>query len=82
VFDAALDNHFFIWVFIKGLEDNIAAQVELAKQERDRLAPLMAELKRTTDPTRKAELKQELAAVKTEFRMKRRSARYSLFAGM
>ena len=54
---------------------------ELARQEKERLAPLKAELKGTPDPARKAELEREIAAVKDEFRTKRRNARDSLFLG-
>lgn len=52
---------------------------ELAKAERDRLAPKKAELKSTTDAARRAELKQEIEAIKAEFKTKRKNARYSLF---
>ena len=54
---------------------------ELARQEKERLAPLRAELKDTSDQARKAELKREIAAVKDEFRTKRKNARHSLFIG-
>jgi hypothetical protein len=53
---------------------------ELAKEEHDRLAPLMAELKDATDPNLKAVVRQNIAAVKKEFQTKRRNAKYCLFA--
>ena len=53
---------------------------ELAEEERERLAPLKDELKRTAGPARKGQLKQELAAIRAEFREKRKNARCSLFA--
>ena len=55
-------------------------QDELAKQERERLDPLKAELKTTADPSRKDEVRREIAAIKAEFKTKRKNARYSLFA--
>lgn len=55
-------------------------QDELARQEKARLTPLKTELKETPDAQRKAQLEQEIAAIKAEFRMKRKNARYSLFA--
>ena len=54
-------------------------QNELAKQETDLIAPLKSELKETSDAQRKAQLKQEIAAIKAEFRTKRKNARYGLF---
>ena len=53
---------------------------ELTKEEKSRLGPLQAELKAATDPSRRVELKKEIAAVKAEFKAKRKNARYSLFA--
>jgi hypothetical protein len=53
---------------------------ELTKEEKTRLGLLRAELKTVTDPSRRDELKRAIAAVKAEFKAKRKSARYSLFA--
>jgi hypothetical protein len=53
---------------------------ELTKEEKSRLGPLQAELKAATDPSRRDELKRDIAAVKAEFKAKRKNARYSLFA--
>ncbi len=53
---------------------------ELTKEEKSRLGPLQAELKAATDPSRRDELNREIAAVKAEFKAKRKNARYSLFA--
>lgn len=53
---------------------------ELDKEEKSRLGPLQSELKATTDPSRQDELKRDIAAVKEEFKTKRKNARYSLFA--
>jgi len=55
-------------------------QDELAKEERERLGPLKAELKTTADPLRRDDLRREIAAIKAEFKTKRKNARYSLFA--
>jgi hypothetical protein len=55
-------------------------QDELAKQEKTLLAPLKTELKETSDVERKTQLKQEIAAIKADFRAKSRNARYCLFA--
>jgi hypothetical protein len=51
----------------------------LAKEQHARLAPLKEELKNAFDPTRKAELKQQIAAVEAEFRTKQKNADFSLF---
>ena len=53
---------------------------ELKKEEKARLVPLRDDLKRTADPARRDELKREMAAIKAEFKTKRKNARYSLFA--
>jgi ribosomal protein L29 len=53
---------------------------ELGKQEKAKLEPLKSEMKATTNPGRKAELRQLIADIKTEFKTKRKNARYSLFA--
>jgi len=53
---------------------------ELAKEERTRLAPLEAEMKKSTDPIVKARLKEEIRKIKTDFKDKRKSASRSLFA--
>jgi hypothetical protein len=53
---------------------------ELTKEEKSRLGPLQAELKAATDPSRRVELKKEIAVVKAESKAKRMDARYSLFA--
>jgi hypothetical protein len=53
---------------------------ELTKEEKMRLAPLQSELKTATDPSRRDELKRDIAAVKAEFKAKRKNARYSVFA--
>jgi hypothetical protein len=53
---------------------------ELTKEEKSRLGPLQAELKAATDPSRLDELKRDVAAVKAEFKAKRKNARHSLFA--
>jgi len=53
---------------------------ELAKEEKARLDPFTTELKNATDPDRKEELKLKIAAIKAEFRIKRKNARSSLFA--
>ena len=53
---------------------------ELAKEEKASIAPLKTELKEATDPAVKTEIKAQIAAIKTAFRTKRRSARYSLFS--
>lgn len=52
----------------------------LAQQARARLAPLRLKLKTAADPARRAELKRLIAAIKTEFRARRRHSSYSLFA--
>ncbi len=52
----------------------------LAQQEKARLAPLRVELKTASDPARRAELKRRIAAVKNEFRARRRHASYNLLA--
>jgi len=52
---------------------------ELTKEEKSRLEPLQSELTAATDPARRAELKRDIAAVKAEFKTKRKNARYSLF---
>jgi hypothetical protein len=52
----------------------------LTKEEKSRLGPLQAELKAATDPSRLDELKRDVAAVKAEFKAKRKNARHSLFA--
>ncbi len=52
---------------------------ELTKEEKARLDPLTTELKNTTAPTRREELKLKIAAIKAEFRTRRRNARSSLF---
>lgn len=53
---------------------------ELAKQAKALVDPLKTELKETSDAQRKVQLKQEIAAIKVEFRTKRRNARYNLFS--
>jgi hypothetical protein len=53
---------------------------ELTREEKTRLAPLQAELKTATDPSRRDELNRDITAVKAEFKAKRKNARYSLFA--
>jgi hypothetical protein len=53
---------------------------ELARGEKNRLAPINDALKKTADPVAKERLKKEAAAVKAEFAAKRENARYSLFA--
>jgi hypothetical protein len=53
---------------------------ELTKTEKARLGPLQVEFKATTDPSRRDELNREIVAVKTDFKAKRKNARYSLFA--
>jgi hypothetical protein len=53
---------------------------ELAKQEKTQRAPLETELKETLDAERKVQLKQEIAAIKAEYRIRRKNARHSLFA--
>ena len=53
---------------------------KLTKEEKSQLGPLQAELKAATDPSRRDELKRDIAAVKAEFKAKRKNARYSLFA--
>lgn len=53
---------------------------ELGKQEKAQLAPLQAELKTVTDPTRRDELNRQIAEIKAQFKTKRKNARYSLFA--
>jgi hypothetical protein len=52
----------------------------LAREERERLAPLKAEIQSTADPRRQDELRAQVAAVRAEFRKRRQAARYSLFA--
>jgi hypothetical protein len=52
---------------------------ELAKEQESRLAPLKMELKKTSDAARKARLKEEIAAIKAEYRQKRKNAGYGLF---
>lgn len=54
-------------------------QDELRNEERQRLAHTTVELRSTTDAARRAELKQEIAAIKAEFKTRRQNARYSLF---
>ena len=53
---------------------------ELAKEERERLDTLKAELRTATDPDRKTDLKRAIAAIKAEFKANRKNARYSMFA--
>jgi len=55
---------------------------ELAKAEKVRLSPLKDAMKQTTDSKVKARLKKEIDNIKTEFKAKRESAKYSLFAKM
>jgi len=52
----------------------------LAKQEKQQLAPLLSELESTSDPARRQEIGERIAAVKAEFKAKRKAALYSLFA--
>jgi len=51
----------------------------LSEEERERLAPLKAELKQACEPEHKVRLKQEIAAIKAEFRQKRKAAGQSLY---
>ena len=53
---------------------------ELAKEEKRLLAPLAAELKETSDPARTRQLEEQIAAIKADFKAKRKAAMYSLFA--
>jgi len=53
---------------------------ELNRDERKRLAPLEAELEKTADPARSAEIKRQIAMIESEFKTKRKNARFSLFA--
>lgn len=53
----------------------------LKDEERERLAPLKAELKRASDAEHKSKLKQEIAAIRAEFGRKRHAAKHSLFLG-
>lgn len=53
---------------------------ELTNEEKSLLAPLRAQLKTVTDPARRDELKRAIAAVRAEFKRKRKNARSSLFA--
>lgn len=55
-------------------------QDELAKEERERLGPLKAELKNSADPLRGDDLRREIAAIEAEFKKRRKNASYSLFA--
>ncbi len=71
----AQDRHTGFWA-----PGRAAFAEELAQQAKARLAPLRLELKTASDPARRAELKRRIAAVKDEFRARRRHASYSLFA--
>jgi hypothetical protein len=51
----------------------------LAKEERDRLAPLETELKKSVNPAAKARLKEKIHRIKADFKAKRKSASGSLF---
>lgn len=52
---------------------------ELTRQEKALLAPRESELKETADPARKSELERQIAAIKADFKAKRKAAMYSLF---
>lgn len=51
----------------------------LSKDEAERLASLKAELRATKDPQRRAELKQQIADIKRQYRQKRTDAAYCLY---
>lgn len=52
----------------------------LTNEERDRLAPLKEQLRKTADAEEKTQLKQAIARVRAEFRQKRKDANHSLFS--
>jgi len=51
----------------------------LSEDEAERLAPLKAELRATKDRQRRGELNQQIAAVKREYRQRRKDAGYCLY---
>jgi len=53
---------------------------QLAKEEKQKLDALRAKLKAETQPERQAKIKEEIDAVNREYKGKRRSADYSLYA--
>ena len=55
-------------------------RAELDRQEQASLAPLKDKLNQTSGPTEKDALKEQIRAIKKEYREKRKDARYSLFA--
>lgn len=64
--------------FWEGGEDMYRSQ--LAKEEKQKLDALRTKLKAEPQPELQATIKAEIAAVKKEYKEKRRGADYSLFA--
>jgi len=52
---------------------------DLARKEEAMITPLKKEMQEAGDAARKLQLKQEIKAIKDEFRIRRRNARHSLF---